>query len=170
MSTAVEDLISKQEIYELSAKYMRGLDRLDSDLLHDVFFDDGWCEYGICNASPHEFIEFAITALTEHEANQHMIGNVLIELDGDQAFGEVYFNAFHKVKDDSGFQDLIIAGRYIDRYERRNGVWKIAYRSEVADWSRSGSSCDDFFVQAPQSLRGGRLDDAVYQRDHRHKP
>ncbi len=134
MNTAIEELLAKQEIYELVAKYMRGLDRLDADLLRSVFYEDGWCEYGICDAAPFEFVEFAMGALGDHEANQHMIGNVLIEIDGDQAFGEVYFNAYHKVKSDTGFDDVTIAGRYIDRYEKRDGVWKIAYRSERADW------------------------------------
>ena len=32
----------------------------------------------------------------------------------DEAFGEVYFRAYHKVEGPDGFEDLIIAGRYLD--------------------------------------------------------
>ena len=170
MTNTIDELIAKQDIYELIARYMRGLDRLDADLLRSVFHEDGWCEYGICNAPPFEFVDFAMGALKDHEANQHMIGNVLIDVEGDQAYGEVYFNAYHKVKAESGFNDLTIAGRYLDRYERRDGVWKIAYRSEVADWSRTEPTRDTFFDEAPQSLRGGRQDDAVYQTANRKRP
>ncbi|MFK7730296.1 MAG: nuclear transport factor 2 family protein [Pseudomonadales bacterium] len=170
MSNTIESLIAKQDIYELVANYMRGLDRLDAELLRSVFHEDGWCEYGICDATPYEFVEFAMGALKDHEANQHMIGNVLIDIDGDQAFGEVYFNAFHKVKSESGFDDVIIAGRYIDRYERRDGVWKIAYRSERADWCRTEPTRETFFEETPATLRGGRQDDAVYRTDNRKRP
>jgi hypothetical protein len=166
----VEALLDKQEIYELSCQYMRGLDRLDEQLLLSVFFEDGWCDYGFMKGSPREFITYAINALQGHEANQHMIGNVLIDLDGDEAFGEVYFSAYHKVQGESGFQDIIIAGRYLDRYERREGVWKFAYRSELVDWSRTQATSDSYFDLAPDGLRGGRLDDGVYQRDNRRRP
>ena len=83
MSDAIEALIAKQEIYELSCRYMRGLDRLDAQLMRDQFWEDGWCEYGFYDSSPSEFIDFCMEALKEHVANQHMIGNVLVELDGD---------------------------------------------------------------------------------------
>jgi hypothetical protein len=170
MNDRLETLLAKQDIYELACTYSRGLDRLDVKLLLSVFFEDGWCEYGFSNCSPREFVDFAITALQGHEANQHMIGNVLIEVDGNEAFGEVYFQAYHKVKTDTGFDDIIIAGRYLDRYEKRNDVWKMAYRSERVDWSRTEPSRDSYFELAPDGLRGGRQDDAVYQRDNRRKP
>ena len=170
MSDRLEALLDKQEIYELSCRYMRGLDRLDEELLLSVFFEDGWCDYGFTEGTPREFITFAINALKGHEANQHMIGNVLIELDGDQAFGEVYFQAYHKTSDEDGFTDVIISGRYLDRYERRDGVWKFAYRSERVDWSRTEPSRDSYFELAPDCLRGGRQDDGVYDKTSRRRP
>ena len=87
-------------------------------------------------------IEFAVGALKDHASNQHMIGNTLIDVEGDEAFGEVYFHAYHKVESEAGFDDLIVAGRYLDRYERRDGVWKMAYRSERVDWSRTTPTQD----------------------------
>lgn len=170
MDERLETLLAKQEIYELACRYMRGLDRLDANLLLSVFFEDGWCEYGFSNCPPREFIDFAISALESHEANQHMLGNTLIEVEGNEAFGEVYFRAYHKVKTETGFDDIIIAGRYLDRYEKRDGVWKMAYRSELVDWSRTEPSCDSYFDLAPDGLRGGRLKDAVYQRSNRYRP
>ncbi len=169
MSERLEALLDKQDIYELSCKYMRGLDRLDENLLQSVFFEDAWCDYGFTKGSATEFAKFCVTALQEHEANQHMIGNVLIELEGDEAYGEVYFQAYHKVKGESGFEDIVIAGRYLDRYEKRDGIWKFTYRSERVDWSRTQSTQDSYFELAPDCLRGGRQDDAVYQRENRRK-
>ena len=42
MNDRLEGFLAKQEIYELACNYMRGLDRLDKDLLLSVFFDDAW--------------------------------------------------------------------------------------------------------------------------------
>lgn len=169
MDNAVAELLAKQAIYELSCCYSRGLDRLDKQLLRSVFFDDAWCEYGFINGSPDQFIDYAVTALTGHEANQHMIGNALIEVEGAEAFGEIYFHAYHKVQLEDTYHDIIIAGRYLDRYEQRDGVWKMAYRSERVDWSRTEPTNDPYFQQAPDSLFGSRADDAVYDRDTRRK-
>ena len=169
MNDRLEDFLAKQEIYELACNYMRGLDRLDKDLLLSVFFADAWCEYGFSNGNASEFIDYAINALQAHEANHHMIGNVLIDVEGDEAFGEVYFHAYHKVQGESGFEDIIIAGRYLDRYEKRQDTWKFAYRSERVDWSRTQPTSDSYFELATDCLRGGRLDDAVYDRANRRR-
>ena len=88
---------------------------------------------------------------------------------GDEAFGEVYFQAYHKVTAENGFEDLIVAGRYLDRYERRGEVWKMIYRSERVDWSRTMPTNDPYYELMPDSLFGSRLDDAVYDRQARSK-
>ena len=168
---ALETLLAKQEIYELACRYSRALDRLDEALLRSVFFEDAFCEYGFFDGSPADFAAFAIGALSGHVANHHMLGNVLIEVEGDEAFGEVYFQAYHKLTAPSGdgHEDLIIAGRYLDRYEKRDGAWKIAYRSEWNDWARTSPTNDAYFDAAPNGLRGGRQDDAVYDWERRRR-
>ena len=170
MDQALQALLAKQAIYELSCTYMRGLDRTDKALLLSVFFEDAYCEYGFMNGDPAAFADFAITALSDHVANHHMIGNTLIEVEGNEAYGEVYFHAYHKVEGEQGPQDLIVAGRYLDRYECREGVWKIAYRSERVDWSRTTPTQAPYYELMPDSLFGGRLDDAVYDRSARRAP
>jgi hypothetical protein len=169
MNDRIEALLAKQDIYELSCKYMRGLDRHDEALLTSVFFEDGWCDYGFTQGTPAEFAHYCISALKSHTANHHMLGNVLIDLDGDEAYGEVYFNAYHKVQGEAGFEDIIIAGRYLDRYEKREGVWKFAYRSERVDFSRTQPTNDPYFELAPDGLRGSRQDDMVYDRGNRRR-
>ena len=169
MDQAIQTLLDKQAIYELSCRYMRGLDRLDAALLRSVFWDNAYCEYGFINGDASSFIEFAVGALKDHTSNQHMIGNTLIDVEGEEAFGEVYFHAYHKVKTEAGVDDLIVAGRYLDRYERRGSIWKMAYRSERVDWSRTTPTQDPYYQMMPDSLFGSRLDDAVYDRTSRYK-
>jgi len=164
-SREMDDLVSKQALYELAAKYMRGLDRLDRKLFRSVFLDDATCNYGFFVGGPDDFADFAMDALGSHKANHHFIGNTLYEIDGNQAYGEVYFQAYHRLEQEGQDVDLFIAGRYVDRYERRFGVWKIAYRAEVNDWARTEPAADEFFSASPLALRGERMTDLVYQRD-----
>lgn len=167
MSDALlQELAAKQAISELSSRYMRGLDRLDRALLASVFHDDASVNYGFFKGSARDFVEFAHGALVGHRANHHLIGQVLVELAGDAATGEVYFQAFHRIVEGGAEKDLFISGRYVDRYERRGGVWKIAFRAEVNDWARTEPAADDFFRATPSSLRGARgQDDPSNQRE-----
>jgi hypothetical protein len=166
----VQHLVDKQDIYELSCRYMRALDRLDEALLVSTFWDDAWCDYGFTAGPAADFARFCMRALRRHAANHHMIGNVLVDLDGDEAFGEVYFSAYHKVPEGDGWNDLVVAGRYLDRYERRGDEWRFAYRSEVVDFSHTRPTNDPYFTDVPGTFRGGRRDDAVYDTANRRRP
>ena len=164
----IEDVIAKQEIADLVGRYMRGLDRLDRELLRGTFHDDAETDYGFFQGGPDAFVEMAYGALQDHLANHHMIGQTNIDVDGDVAFGEIYFQAFHRIVVGGEERDLFISGRYVDRYEKRDGEWKIAFRSEVNDWARNDPATDDYFTQTPDSLRGERYpDDPVYKLRNR---
>jgi hypothetical protein len=153
-------------IIDLAALYMRGLDRLDGDLLAAQFWSDARLEYGIFSGGPGDFAAFCMAALQDHDANQHMLGQHLVDFTGpDEAFGEVYYQAYHRTTDEAGAKrDLFIAGRYVDRYERRAGVWKIAYRSELVDWLRDEAACDAMLQHAPFIIGARKPADPLYDR------
>ena len=96
-----------------------------------------------------------------------MLGQHLIDFTGpDEAFGEVYYQAYHRVAGEDGNpRDLFIAGRYVDRYERREGVWKIAYRSELVDWLRDDPASDAMLAGAPFIIGARKPDDPLYNRE-----
>jgi hypothetical protein len=154
-------------IIDLAALYMRGLDRLDGDLLEAQFWPEARCEYGVFSGSPADFAAFCMAALKDHVRNHHMLGQHLIDFtSADEAYGEVYYQAYHRVFDDSGAaRDLFIAGRYVDRYERREGVWKIAYRSELVDWLRDDPASDAMLEGAPFILGQRKPADPLYLRE-----
>jgi SnoaL-like domain len=154
-------------IQDLAALYMRGLDRLDGALLEAQFWPEAQCEYGIFSGSPAGFAAFCMGALKDHARNHHMLGQHLIEfVSQDEAFGEVYYQAYHRVFDEAGeSRDLFIAGRYVDRYERRAGVWKIAYRSELVDWVRDDPATDAMVAAAPFIMGERKPADPLYRRE-----
>ena len=61
-----------------------------------------------------------------------------IRIDGDVAQVDTYCVAHHvSHPDDQGAQtDMVLGLRYVDRFERRQGEWKIALRTLVADWKQ----------------------------------
>ena len=163
----MDDLLAKQEIYELSCTYMRSLDRLDIELRRSVFHEDAAVDYGFFKGSGRDFVDFAQRALQSHLANHHMLGQVHIDLEGATAYGEIYFQAFHRIVDKGEEKDLFISGRYLDRYEKRDGVWKIAFRVEINDWSRTDPATDEFLKNTKNALIGARMpEDLSYHRDN----
>ncbi|WP_448586803.1 nuclear transport factor 2 family protein [Thermaurantiacus sp.] len=147
-------MLDRQEILDLLATYCRGLDRLDRALIRSVYADDATDDRGTFQGGPDEFADFAIAVLTPMVSTHHMLGQALIEFEGpDVAFGEVYFQAQHKLADGS---DFFVAGRYVDRYERRAEGWRIAHRSELNDWVRTEPAADQWFRDTPEALRGAR--------------
>jgi len=153
-------------IIDLAALYMRGLDRLDGALLAAQFWPEAGCEYGVFSGGPAAFADFCMTMLKEHKRNHHFIGQHLIDFTGpNEAYGEVYYQAYHRVPGEAGEpRDLFIAGRYVDRYERRQGLWKIAYRSELVDWVRDDPASDAMVGDTPFIMGQRKPDDPLYDR------
>ena len=162
----LEAAADKIEIIDLSSNYMRGLDRLDGEVEMSVFWEDAYLDYGIYEGGPAGFVDYCQQALKTHAANHHFIGQVNIELQGEEAYGEVYYQAYHRVKNEAGEdRDLFISGRYVDRYERRDGTWKIAYRSELVDWVREEAAADSWFTGSAMIIGARKPDDPLYHRE-----
>ena len=146
----------KLAIAELSARYIRGQDRLDAELQRQAFHPNATVDYGFWQGEAAGFVAFAQELLRRYPFTWHMTGQSLVAIDGDRATGEIYFHAWHRRDAGEGPQDLQIAGRYLDHYERRDGAWGITHRREVVDWTRTDPAADDWFDRTPMALRGGR--------------
>lgn len=162
INRAVQQLIDEREIRELSATYMRGLDRLNSELVRSVFADQATAHYGAFTGGPDQMTDMAMQALAPYCTTQHLLGQINLHVTGDTATGEVYFQAFHQ--HETEHFDRFICGRYIDRYDRIDGRWLISHRTEVVDWSRTESTTNNYFTLRAQTVRGTRdLTDLSYR-------
>jgi SnoaL-like domain len=133
-TTALDAALSRDAIRLLLTGYSRGVDRGDKALLASIFWEDSVVISGLVNASGPAFAEGIVDYVTANlDYCFHSIANEWIEVKGDHAVGEHYILA-HMC---AGGQDVMTGGRYIDSYERRGGVWKIASRTFVADWNTS---------------------------------
>lgn len=169
----VQALLDKQEILDLSYSYARAIDRAEENLLRAVFHPDATLDFGpgIFQGTVSDFIGWALDVRHGMKATHHMVANVRIDLRGDTAFVESYFMNWHRLDKSTGKEDFFVGGRYLDRLERRPsgaaGVWKIAHRKQVKDWTRTTPVAELFYHLNPDALwaHHGRTDPS-YQMEN----
>jgi hypothetical protein len=189
LEARLEEVEDRQKVYDVLARYCRALDRCDLELMKSVYWEDGWDNHGVFQGNAQEYAAFIIPEIQQwFSMTTHAICNVLIELEGDKAHTESYLISYCQVKADRsriegvfgpGYlrrvvgdgepapQDFLYGGRYVDRLEKRNGVWRIALRTVVMDWNRNEPSRDiwDEGIFAALKLHGARdHGDPVYRR------
>jgi hypothetical protein len=159
----LEEVADRQEIHQALMRYCRGVDRGDEALILSAFHSDGIADYGQPRPA---------TALAAGAANapmrqlMHFTGNVLIELEGDTAYTESYFISFSPLDENGTTSTRTRAGRYLDRFERRAGEWRIAYRRLLDEWVRI-----DEITRLPENwgehlgVRGGGDDDVFHMAE-----
>jgi hypothetical protein len=168
--TGLEALTSRSEISEVVLRYVRAIDRCDETLLRSCFHSDARHRHGGFDGTSADFCTFALAICRGLVATHHQLGPVSIELAGEVAYVETYFTSHHRfgAEPPAGgrpHQDRFMGGRYIDRFERREGVWKIAARHGLNEWLRYEESSDGGFWDGPEDQRGRRDgDDPVYRR------
>ena len=82
----IQELIVKQEIRDVLARYCRGLDRMDKEMAYCVWHDDATAiYYDIYEGTGHGFIDWVWVAHEGMQCHSHQITNVLIKADGDKA-------------------------------------------------------------------------------------
>jgi hypothetical protein len=136
MTPELEALLDKEAIRELVQLYCRAADRHDHQLMRSLYHEDATDDHGsFFKGLAMDFIDRLPEIQAPMEILHHNVTTHNIELRGEQAEGETYILAFHKVATASGSLDLLIGGRYFDKYEKRGGVWKFSHRAVVADWA-----------------------------------
>jgi hypothetical protein len=135
----VDELCDIESIRQSLARYARGVDRQDLGLVLDAYWPDGWDSHGAHDGTPAEFGEF-LARSWPHLVMQHTLGQSLIEVQGTTAHVETYFIAHHRLADGSG--EYLVGGRYNDRFEKRDGSWRVLHRVVVFDWRKSWETQD----------------------------
>lgn len=180
------ELLDKQAISDVIMTYARAIDRLDEAMLRSVFHPDSKHAHGFTGPSsdpsldskpgqPKDFVAYAFDVLNTHTRTHHQLGNIFIELEGDNAYAETYFTAYHRMRalgDPMAAEnahdtemDFLVAGRYLDRFQKRGGVWKISHRTGLTDWMRTEPPATQGFADIPAELAGHRgVQDLVYRR------
>lgn len=130
------EIVDREAIRDCLYRYSRGVDRCDESMLRSVYWEDAHDDHVLFSGSREELIDWVMPLLAAMEQSAHSISNILIRLRGDHADVESYYHGYHRVRDGDVVRDSIQAGRYLDRFERREDQWRILRRRVVVDWFR----------------------------------
>lgn len=129
----LDQLLDRQDILDCLVRVGRGIDRFDRELFLSAYHADAIIDAGGLVGNPGEVYDQG-AELHEHgqSSTLHNLLNHSCEIDGDTAHAETYFLYNGLNRDGSNWA---AGGRYVDRLERREGHWKIAFRYTVMEWS-----------------------------------
>jgi ketosteroid isomerase-like protein len=162
VDTTIAELRDRLAIEAVFARYVRGVDRKDFDLLRSAYHDDAEDFHGAYNGDVDGLIEWGRTRHETVEQSMHFIGKPIVELDGDRAFGETYAIVMQRVAGDPP-RRITIGCRYVDRFERRDGEWRIAKHVVAYEFWRE-EPCEGEMEFGPEWTVAQRSrDDAVYR-------
>jgi hypothetical protein len=134
----VQVLKVREAIRAVLARYSRGIDRLDRDSLLSAYHPDAIDDHNVYTGSPAGFADFAFSGLEAYfDSSFYHYGTTAIEVDGDDARCESYIFSPKVLKErtgDGAKQLWIGGGRFLDRFERRDGEWRIIDRKLVSEW------------------------------------
>ena len=125
-------LMDRQAILDCIASHARGHDRHDSEMITAAYHEDGFDEHGnAVNPGP-KYAEWINPVHAAGSQNHlHNVTTHTVEIDGDSAHAESY--VLVTLLDHNGETARFINGRYIDRLEKRDGVWRIAVRRSTVE-------------------------------------
>ncbi|QPF90705.1 nuclear transport factor 2 family protein [Bradyrhizobium commune] len=180
----LERTADRIEILDVLARYSRAIDRLDYNLIREVYHEDAVDNHGK-DLTVEEFVFWVRERHKTISVSWHSFGNVLIDFAGpDLALVESYAQVVQcyppEAKDalsqlvgdvegnTTSGKVLLISGRSVDRFERRNNRWKIQRRTIVYEssivvdmqpepkggpsWVRGRRDGDDFSFQELRAL------------------
>ncbi|MBS1218928.1 MAG: hypothetical protein H6R21_2061 [Proteobacteria bacterium] len=136
-------LLERDRIRECIARLARGEDRRDAALISASCWRDSRTDYGVFVGSFDEYLAWVVPGSPAIAVTQHVLGQSVIDLDGDTARVETHVTSYHRVNMGEEERDTVIGGRYLDRLEKRGGEWRIAQRTMLYDWFQDfGMSVD----------------------------
>lgn len=150
--------LDRIEIIDLVMRYCRGCDRRDFALVRSLYHDDAIDDHGaMFSGGPNDFVAWLPEAMKPWELTVHAISNSVIAVDGDRAEGEHLVRAWHRTFPPER-KEYIVHGRYLDRYERREGVWKFLHRALVFDHGEIRNIDEESLAQMGADAAHGTAD------------
>lgn len=127
----LQDMIDRQDIYSCLTRLSRGADRLDREAFLSAFHADAVVDVANFVGPPSQLYDWAEAVGSTSVLEHHYLLNHSCEIEGDVAHAETYFLYTARNLEET---NSMAGGRYIDRFERRQGVWKIAFRYNMIEW------------------------------------
>lgn len=156
-------LLDEREIHDVLVRYCRGVDRCDRPLIASCYHPDAIDDHGNWQTTGTTAAQHIYELVKPGEAAaMHFLGNVRIEVEGDTAFAESYVLAFRAFRREDQPYTRTRAVRFVDRFTRRDGEWRITERVVADDWNRV-DRVTEAMADTDRFRHGSKdIDDPVY--------
>jgi hypothetical protein len=135
MTDDLATLTAIQALRDVVATLANATDRADAALMMSAMHADAEVSLGVMDGTGAALADaLADLIRTTMTVCFHSLGQSRFAIDGDRARGETHVTAYFATGGDAPAQTLT-GGRYLDRFERRGGVWKLAERRFVQEWA-----------------------------------
>lgn len=132
----LQEMLDEHALRKLVHLYCRAVDRGDLETLRDLYHQDVEDQHGAFSSGSVDAFLHRLAASRPHlRSTQHHVTTTNFAISDDVAEGEIYSIATHTFADKRGETEVIVGGRYLDKYEKRHGTWKFLERSIVTDWA-----------------------------------
>jgi len=131
----LQELLDKNAIEQVLIRYCDAADTADESLMRSVFHIDGTDEHaGMFSGTIDELAPKMAQMHKKFSFTQHLVSNIVIAVENDSASSRCKITAHHRYEQQGKPYHLVAVGRYIDRFEKRKGEWRIAHRTTYMDW------------------------------------
>lgn len=138
--TAVDESVIERVITKLLLRYAHAVDRRDYDAVARCYWPDAIDEHATFRGNAVDYVAWLRDVLPAVAVSTHQFTNILIDVHSPtDASSETYCLNVSVFCGTEGEPDRLSTAhlRYLDRFECRNGDWRISDRRVVTDWSRS---------------------------------
>ena len=126
--TFLEELEARTAIEDCLKRFARAVDRQDWKAAREGYHDGAFDDHGFFKGPPDPFLAHVAKLHETQHHSMHFNTNVLIEFSAkDKAFVETYVLVLQRFAD----KRVTASARYLDRFEKRNGEWKVVHRTLV---------------------------------------
>jgi ketosteroid isomerase-like protein len=135
----LEELEARTAIEDCLKRFARAVDRQDWRAARDLYHDGAFDDHGFFKGAPDAFLAHIEAMHAEQDHSMHFNTNVLIEFASpERAFVETYVLVLQRYRAGAakvppgaaGLRNLASA-RYLDRFEKRGGEWRVVHRTLV---------------------------------------
>lgn len=136
-TATLERVFAGDDIKEAMNRYLMGLDRLDASLIESAFHVDAVVEHAGFTWSGSGIGDVIVSAISSmFDRSMHLLGNHRVEFVGEHAFAESYVLAHCVLPSPDDDTSILRSLRYVDRFEKRDGQWRVQTRRTVREWDR----------------------------------
>ena len=157
--TFLEELEARMAIDDCLKRFARAVDRRDWALARTLYHDGAFDDHGFFKGPPDAFLAHLAEMHEVQQHSMHFNTNVLIEFKSrERAFVETYVLVLQRFAE----RRVTASARYLDRFEKRQGEWRVAHRTLVfGDMVSEPLSAPVSFPAGWTEQRRG-LDDPLY--------